>query len=65
MKPKASVYQITEWCVGGRKSRRRPRAKWRDKVENDLEGAGLLVSWKPLATDRLKWRLTEERLWKR
>ena len=46
---------ILEWKPTGKRPRGRPRKRWLDGVEEDLQRMGV-QDWKELAQDREKWR---------
>jgi hypothetical protein len=41
----------------GMRRRGRPRKRWKEEVESDLQALGVR-RWKELATDRIKWQDT-------
>ncbi|CAG9829791.1 unnamed protein product [Diabrotica balteata] len=51
----AVTYAMIEWNPGGRKRRGRPRSKWLQEVEEDLQRAGV-SEWRGRTRDRKKWR---------
>jgi hypothetical protein len=50
------VYRILDGKPDGKRQLRRPRPRWEDNINIDLQGVGWGMDWIELAQDRDRWR---------
>lgn len=50
----AAIRLVLQWTPEGKRPRGRPRKRWIDVIENDLEDLALL-NWRDLVQDQDKW----------
>jgi hypothetical protein len=60
MGEKRTHKRILEWKPIGRRIRRRPRKRWIEDMEDDIQIMGM-KGWRKLCKERVKWkRITEK-----
>jgi hypothetical protein len=47
--------RVLEWKPMGRRSRRRPRKRWIEDIEKDIEIMGIR-GWRKLCKERAEWK---------
>ena len=60
MEGKRIPKRVLEWKPVGRRNRRRPRKRWIEDIEEDIQTMGIR-GWRNLCKERVEWkRITEK-----